>query len=353
MDERLLNIASQFVIKGDITDIIECGHGHINKTFKVITTEREYVLQRINNVVFPKIKELMNNLVIVTDHLLENNVFTLKFKPTKAGSLFYETDDGYYRIYKYISNVEVIEGSCDLPTIVKFGSAFGDFHKNLSDIDPNSLYEVIKGFHNPPSRYAALYASIIEDKEGRRKEVEDLIKFVDEEKYNIGIIEQHIKTGEVPVRVVHNDPKVNNILFDEQTHDVKCVIDLDTVMPGSVLYDFGDAMRSLYTGANEDTEDLDKIVVDPAIFKAFFEGYYSKMKDVLNEKEKELIAEAPYCLAMELGIRFLKDYLDGDIYFAVKKDKHNLYRAKTQFRLAMKLKERTKEFKEIVKQIIG
>lgn len=349
--EILENVFASFVTKGALLSIEEIGNGHINKTYLVQTTQRSYILQRINNHAFNDVKGLMNNLLIVTDHLIENDVFTIKFKPTYEGKLFLETSDGFYRLYKYIPNTITYEGVDNLEVIEKSGYAFGQFHHYLSDLDPTHLIEVIPNFHNTPKRFESLLKSIKADPIGRVENVKDIIKFLVDHQSDLSKLTDALDKKLIPLSVTHNDPKINNILFDENTNDVKCVIDLDTVMSGTVLYDFGDALRSLMTGANEDTNDLSLIKFKPDIYEAYLRGYYSQMKDTLNAKEIELLPYAPLVLTLELVIRFLTDYIDGDLYFATNYSEHNLVRTKTQLKLAQELYSHFDELISITKKI--
>jgi len=350
--ESLDKVVSHFAIRGDIVSIKPKGNGHINKTYKVVTSKSVYVLQKINNHVFNNIHDLMNNITIVTEHLKDKGIFTLMFSPTLTGKLYYNGEDGYYRLYRYVGDCESYEGVNDLKVIEKAGRGFGKFHLDLSDLDTNLLVEVIPDFHNTVKRYNDLLLSVHEDKYRRARECKDLIEYAQSQEDKISMIIDAIESREVPIKITHNDPKINNVLFEKETGKVKVIIDLDTVMPGTILNDIGDAIRSLYTGDNEDNKDLSTIKYNPDIYKAFIKGYLKEGKLALNKREKELLPYAPYILSIELGFRFLKDYLDGDIYFSTSKAKHNLYRARTQFKLAKEFDEHMNELIKITKDLL-
>lgn len=353
MDNKLLQIVNKFAIKGQIVDIQKTGNGHINQTYKVITTERKYILQRINNDVFTDVSNLMNNIVRVTEHLMDKEVYTFKYKPTLDGALYYKASDGFYRLYKYVSSSICYEGIENMELVFKEGKAFGQFHHYLSDLDATLIYESIPNFHNTVKRYKNLLKSIGKDPVGRVDEVRDEINFLQQYENYYGIILEAMDSGEVPMRITHNDTKINNILFDRDTNEPKCIIDLDTVMPGSCLYDFGNAIQSLCTGENEDSEDTSLLKVNFDMYKEFLKGYYSEMKNTLTDKEKELLPMSVFIMTMELAIRFLNDYIDGDIYFSTSKPKHNLIRCRTQIALAKDILKNYDKLVSLTKEIIA
>jgi len=351
MNSNLKRIAEQFAIKGNITDILPTGNGHINKTFKVETDKRVYILQKINTAVFTNVDELMTNIVLVTEHLLDENVFTLLYKPTLKGTLYYRDGAACYRIYKYIPNCYCFEGIEDLEVIKKYGEAFGEFHDCLSDLDATKLYDTIPDFHNTQLRYKAFKKSVGKDTFGRVDEVKDEIKFITNHEEYYNIIGKGLEDGSIPMRIVHNDPKINNVLFDKETKEVKCIIDLDTVMPGSSLFDFGDGLRSIFTGANEDNKDTSELKVNFDVYKACLEGYYSKSKASITQKEIDLLPDSILIMALELAMRFLKDYLDGDVYFATSRPGHNLDRTRTQIALAKDILNNMDKLKAITAEV--
>lgn len=345
------NIIDQFDSKGEIVSITPFGNGHINKTYLVTTTLRQYILQCINSNAFKDVDLLMNNIGCVTHHLLDKGIFTIKFMKTSDGHLYYKTGNEFYRLYRFIDKSICHEEIDSLELIKKAAEAFGDLHCNLADLDSSLLKEVIPHFHDTPKRYNDLLNAIKEDKMSRlatcQKEVEDVVRLKD----NFSLIMDAINNKEIPLGITHNDPKINNVLFDEATDEIKCVIDLDTVMPGSVLFDFGDALRSLFTGNNEDNVDSTTCHVNFDIYRAYLEGYWGKMKSVLNKKEIELLPYAPLILSIECGMRFLEDYLRGDVYFHIAYPEHNLIRARTQIHQAHDILNNIDKLKEITKEV--
>lgn len=351
MDQTLLKIANNFSLKGNVVSITPFGNGHINKTYLVTTSDRKYILQKINNNVFQNVDYLMNNLIRVTEHLLEKGIFTIKFRPTYDGKLYYKDGNDYYRMYKLIDETYCYEGIDNLDTVKKSGYAFGQLHGNLADLDPSKIVDVIPDFHNTKKRYEKLLLAISKDPVNRVKDCKEMISFLNEHKADYGRLVDGIADGSINNAITHNDPKINNILFDKDTLEVKCVIDLDTVMTGTYLFDFGDALRSLFTGENEDSKDLSKLKVNFDMYRAYLEGYYSQMKGVLNKKEISLLPMAVIIITVELAIRFLTDYIEGDIYFGIKYPEHNFDRAMTQYTLAKDLYKNLDKLNEITAEI--
>lgn len=349
--ENLNSIVSHFAYKGELQSIMPTGNGHINRTYKVVTSHRKYILQRINNDVFQNVDDLMNNIVLVTEHLLDKNIFTLKYVPSKDGKLYYANDEGYFRMYKFVENSICYEGIDDLKIIEKAGEAFGALHNALADLDTNDIVDVIPNFHNTMLRYRKLLESIARDPVGRVKDVKHIISYIVDHSDDASMLSLALRSGEIRNTITHNDPKINNILFDKDTNNVKCVIDLDTVMTGTVLYDFGDALRSLFTGDNENKNDESLMNVRLDVYEAYLKGYFSEMKNVLNEKEIELLPYSVIVLTYELAVRFLTDYIDGDIYFATSYPTENLDRTMSQFYLLRNLYNNLEKMKEITNRI--
>ena len=270
------------------------------------------------------------------------------------GRSYYELDaDNVFRVYKYIADTKTIENDKTLDDLYQAGIGFGRFQKLLSDYPVETLHETIKDFHHTPRRIEALKAAIKEDKAGRVASVEPEIAFALRNADFAHKVIEGMERGEIPVRVTHNDTKINNILFDSQSGEAVCVIDLDTVMPGSMLYDFGDALRMGGSTALEDETDLDKVSFDVEAFKAFASGYLDEMKDQLTRKELELLPFSVKLLTYECGVRFLTDYLNGDTYFKIHREKQNLDRARNQFKLVEDIAAREAELAEIVERLCG
>lgn len=355
--ELCRNVLEQFELEEESEPY---GNGHINDTYLV--TSKQYILQRINISVFKNPDELMENIENVTA-FLRNKIIaangdpdreTLTVIPTKKGSSYYRMDEEHaYRVYKFITGTKTIESSKTPGDLYEAGIGFGHFQKMLRDFPVGKLHETIKDFHNTPKRVQALKEAIRQDAAGRADSVKEEIAFALENAVWADTVVKGIEDGSVPVRVTHNDTKINNILFDEESGKAVCVIDLDTVMPGSMLYDFGDALRMGGSTGAEDETDLDKVRFDPAAFEAFARGYLSEMKDDLTSRELELLPFSVKLMTYECGIRFLTDYLNGDTYFKIHREKHNLERARNQFKLVADISAKETCLAEIIKRECG
>lgn len=330
------------------------GNGHINETYIV---QPMFIVQKINTNVFTKPDDLMNNIVNVTEFLKKKIIAdggdpmreTLTVIPTNEGHSYYKSSDGScYRCYEFIRDslaIETVENPEDLYEAAK---SFALFQKRLSDYPAEELAETIKDFHNTPKRFENLLQAIENDEKGRKASVRDEIEFALAQKDWIDTVTNGLGDGSIPLRVTHNDTKINNVLFDYKTRKGLCVIDLDTVMPGSLLYDIGDALRiGAATGAEDET-DLDKIWFNLESFEAFVRGFAEESKDTLTAKEIELIPISAMLMTYECGIRFLTDYLNGDTYFRIHREHHNLDRCRTQFKLVKDMFTKSDEMKKIV-----
>ncbi len=338
--------------------ISKYGNGHINYTY--LTEESDYILQRINTNVFKNPQQVMDNIERVTTHLRKKiQAFggnpdreTLTVVKTLDGKNMYKHDDNnFFRMYKFVDDTISVEDNATKEELESAGRGFGKFQKFLDDFDASSLYETIVNFHNTPSRVDDLKAAIKNDVAGRAASVKDEIDFALECAAFADVVVKGIEDGSIPLRVAHNDTKINNILFDKNTKEAICVIDLDTVMPGSALYDFGDALRIGASTAAEDEADLNKVSFDCDKFKAFAKGYLSQMKDFLTDAEKSLLAFSAKLLTFECGTRFLTDYLNGDTYFKINREHHNLDRARNQFKLVKDISEKEPQLNAIIKSI--
>lgn len=325
------------------------GEGHINRTYLVCTDDGKYILQQINNDVFPNVKELMENILNVTEFLKSRNAETLNVIKTVRGEAFFEQDGAYFRVYDFIENTVTYQ-SADSPEILEeSGYAFGNFQRLLSDFDSTLLHETIADFHNTPKRFVnfetAAEKDVLSRLDGCRAEAE----FIISRKDTLRKITEGIKNGSIPLRVTHNDTKLNNILMDAETNKARAIIDLDTVMPGSMLYDFGDSIRFGTSTAAEDEKDLDKVHFDIDLYKAYESGFTRAMGDSMTDEERKLLPYSAYLMTMECGMRFLTDYLQGDTYFKIKYPEHNLVRCRTQLKLAKEMQERFKIFSDVKK----
>lgn len=354
MNQMNLNdILRQFDVRLNIDPY---GNGHINDTFCV--DGPKYILQRINTSIFTDPDALMENIENVTAFLREKIVAaggnpdreTLTVIRTRDGQKYYKLDDkNVFRVYIFIADTKSIENSKTPADLHEAGKGFGRFQRLLADFPVEKLHETIKDFHHTPKRIEALKTAIREDKAGRAASVQAEIDFALAQTEWAGTVVKGIEAGDIPVRVTHNDTKINNILFDDKTSEAVCVIDLDTVMPGSMLYDFGDALRMGGSTAAEDETDLDKVWFDEACYEAFAKGYLSEVKDSLTPAELELLPLSVKLMTYECGIRFLTDYLNGDTYFKIHREHHNLDRARNQFKLVADLTNKEAMLNEITK----
>lgn len=335
------------------------GSGNINDTY--LCKDCGFILQRINTEVFKNPDDVMENIYNVTHHIAEKieknggNVLreTLNLIPTKTGEIYYKTKAGdCFRMYKLVEDTVSYDIAQNPETLTSAGRAFGKFQRLLSDFPAKKLHETIVNFHNTPVRVIQLEDAIKKDLSHRIAQAGEEIAFAREYGKYANVITDAIKSGEVPVRVTHNDTKLNNVLFDKKSGEGICVIDLDTVMPGSLLYDFGDAMRCGASNCEEDETDTDKIWFDLEKFAAFAQGFLEEVGSCLTKKEIELLPVSVLVIAFELGTRFLADYLNGDTYFKTHSENHNLDRARNQFILARDIENKLSQMNEIVKKYV-
>ena len=360
MESNMLleEIIENFKFEGKIHKHKQHHVGNINDTF-ILTfmdgdKKNKYIVQRINHHVFTEPEKLMDNMVRITKHIANKVVEaggdvsreTLNLIMTKEGKCFYETESGdYYRAFPFISKAKTyMKVESDIH-IYEAGKALGKFQKQLSDFEPSELFEVIKDFHNTPVRYLDFEKAIEEDKASRVKFAMNEIKFIMDRRKELSKLTELLEEGKLPLRVTHNDTKFNNIMIDDETGKAICVIDLDTVMPGLSLYDFGDAIRSGCSTATEDELNLDAITIDLNLYKRFIDGIMEECRDTLNKHEIENIPFSAKLITMELAMRFLTDYLNGDTYFKVNSDTHNLERTRNQLKLAYEM-EKNMEYME-------
>lgn len=326
------------------------GDGHINDTFLLTDPKgQRFILQRINTAVFKDPESLMNNIVKVTSHIAAGGYQALTVIHTAAGKPYYVDGQGHYwRLYPYIDQGITPATDCSTEVLYAAGKAFGAFLTQLDGFPAAELVESIPNFHHTPSRLAQLEAAYQADVCGRATEVAPEYSFVKGLEGSVGLIVEGLMKGEIPLRVTHNDTKVNNVLIDPKTLEPVCVLDLDTLMPGSALYDFGDGIRSSATLAAEDEEQLEVVTLQLDRFKAYTHGYLRGAAGVLTEAEVALMPMAAVLITLECGMRFLADYLNGDTYFKTSKPKHNLHRARTQFKLVSELMAAMETLKAIV-----
>ena len=356
-------IAELFQIEGKILEVVPHGGGYINDTYAV-TCEKEdgskkrYILQRINHDIFKNPEALMENFVMVCDYL-KNMVEkqggdpsreTLTVIPTKSGENGVWTEGKYYRMLLFIEDTvcyDVCQGPEDF---YKCAKAFGDFQYMLKDFPAEKLSETIPNFHNTPVRFQTFLKAVEENKSGRAHLVQDEINFILERKGATDSLIGLLNEGKLPLKVTHNDTKLSNILMDAKTNDSLCVIDLDTIMPGLAAYDFGDSIRAGACYTAEDEKDLSKVFLVMELFEAYVKGFIEGSKKGLTKKEVETLPLGAKVITLEQGIRFLTDYLDGDLYYKTQYPEHNLDRTRTQLKLVADMEEKWDEMNQIIKK---
>ncbi|MDO5664837.1 MAG: aminoglycoside phosphotransferase family protein [Bacteroidia bacterium] len=355
-NSNLKEIVAQFIGDSKEIDIKPLGAGHINDSYKVKADEKEYVLQRINHYVFKNVEQLQSNILRVTMHIrqklmdakvedIDRKVLT--FLPTKDGKLYFQDEKGdYWRVMDFIKDSKSYD-EINPELAYRAGLAFGEFQKMLADLPGEPLFETIPNFHNIESRLATFRESVAANKVGRMVEVSDLVNELEARADEMCKAERMHREGKLIKRTNHCDTKVNNILFDKNDQ-VLCVVDLDTVMPGYVLSDFGDFIR---TGANkgaEDDQDLYNVSLDLAIFEGYTKGYLQNAASFLTDVEIENLAFGAKLLTYMQTVRFLTDYIDGDTYYKISYGNHNLVRSKAQFKFLKSLEENFDKMQEIV-----
>ena len=357
-------IAEQFAIHGHVTSITQINKGYINQTYRIQTLSdaghvHKYTLQRINTNVFPDVEALMENFKLTTEHL--HGTLTLPghhkrgsvqtIRTTLDGEVFLRKASGCWRMMPYFDGVYSLDIPDKPETFYQAGVAFGTFLKKMSDVPADKVHTVIRNFHNTKSRYKDLEDAIVQDSAGRVKQVTKEIAFVRARADKYGLISDALESGEIPTRVCHNDTNLNNILFDKETRLPVAIIDLDTVMPSSPLYDFGDSMRIGTNTAKDDEKDLSKVSCDLELYAQYTRGYLTACGDVLTRRELELLPYAALIITSEDGIRFLMDYIQGDIYYNIYYPDQNLDRARTQLKLVEDMEAKLPQIKQIHRDV--
>lgn len=363
---EIQNAVEKFAIRGDVTSITQIKKGYINRTYRVETLSdaghvHKYLLQRINTNVFPDVDALMENFKLTTDHLhgkyllpghqKKGSVQTLR--PAKDGRAYMRDDSGCWRMLTYFDDVYSLDIPDSPETFYYAGKAFGKFIKDMSDLDIDDIQIVIPNFHNTRSRYNDLEAAIEKDPKGRVKDVNDEISFIRARAACFGMITDALESGVIPTRICHNDCNLNNILFDKNSHLPVAVIDLDTVMPSSPLYDYGDSMRIGTNTATDDEKDLTKVSCDLKLYEHYARGYLEECGSMLTREELELLPFASLIITSEDGIRFLMDHINGDTYYNIYYPGQNLDRSRTQLALLADMERKLPEIVRILRRIYG
>ena len=346
---------------GSVSEPIPYGEGHINQTYAITVTSvqgaKRYILQKINTNTFKDPAGLMENICGVTDFLREKAKqrgadparATLHVVPTKEKKPYYQAADGScWRVYEFVENTVCLQQVQSAEDFYQSAVAFGNFQHQLAEYPAHTLHETIPHFHDTPKRFADFQRAVAEDRMGRAAQVQREIEFVRAREADYHVMVDLLAAGKLPLRVTHNDTKLNNVMLDDVTGEGICVIDLDTTMPGSAIYDFGDMIRTATSPAAEDEKDVSKVTMRMFMFEALVQGYLSSAKSFLTPLEKSLLPFSGKLLTMECGIRFLTDYLSGDVYFKIHRPEHNLDRCRTQMALVESIEAQMDEMKAIV-----
>lgn len=359
------DIFGEFAIDGQFVRSEHLKVGHINDTFLVEARSRQgnsqFIFQRINHSVFPEPEKLMANFQKITQHLrakLEKmpgrnpERETLNLVASRSGRSYLRTAEGeYWRAYRFVGDAHILNTATLPEQAFEAGRAFGCFQKLLADLPPSSLHETIPFFHHTPRRLARFKETLAADPCGRASQAEDAIAFVLERTALVSVITDGLESGRLPLRVTHNDTKINNILFDNQTGKAVCVIDLDTAMPGSALYDFGDMVRTATCRAEEDETDLSRVKMEMELFSALAEGYLQEVGAFLTRGEVDLLAFSGRLMTFTIGLRFLTDFLAGDVYFRTNRRGQNLDRARAQFALMRSMEEQAESMEACLRSL--
>ncbi len=360
--QKLIDIASQFALEGTIESVKPIGEGFINDTFIVRTAgdAPDYILQRKNKSIFPDVPAMMDNIAKVTAHIRERveaeggnplrEVLTIV--PTKDGALYFVDGEGeYWAVSLFIADT-IAYDRADTPALAfKGGEGIGKFQAQLADFD-RPLSETIKGFHDIRHRFDQWDASLKADAAGRVKDLAEEIEAIESRRERMLEFKRLVEDGVIPARVTHNDTKISNILFDKQG-SVLCVIDLDTVMLSTSLYDFGDAIRSYANSGDEDDRNLDRVSLSMPMFEAYTDGFLSQRAVQLADSEINGLAFSALYITYEQVLRFLMDYIDGDKYYKIKYPEHNLVRTRAQLRLLQSMEEQYQAMCDQVKRLVA
>lgn len=351
----MLEIVTRFCLQGRPITCEPYGSGHINQTYLVTTdAPHRYILQRVNHHIFRNVPALMENIHAVTRHLASmdpdpRHVLTLVL--TREGKPFAVDAQGeYWRVYEFITGGICLNRAQTAEDFYQSAVAFGHFQTQLADFPAHTLHETIARFHDTPARFEALHAAAKADAVGRLDTVQAEMAFACEREAEAGTLMGLLRAGELPLRVTHNDTKLNNVILDAATRAPLCVIDLDTVMPGLVAHDFGDSIRFGATTAAEDETDLSKVNFSLPLYQTYVDGFLGACGRRLTQRERETLPLGAKLITLENGVRFLTDYLDGDHYYPIHRPSHNLDRCRTQFKLVQGMEAHWAEMNAAIPQ---
>ena len=341
---EIMRIATHFDLSSEPTSATSFGEGLITSTFEINTADgTRYIMQKINTYVFKNPQGVMDNIQKVTDFLVDKIRMenrdpereTLQLIPTKSGKQFHyhPSDDTYWRVYNFIEGATAYQTVERAGLLFEAAKAFGAFQRQLSDFPAQTLCEVIPNFHNTAARYVAFEEALQKNLAGRADTVAEEIEFLKANESYAHLIVDRLNDGRLPTRVTHNDTKLNNVLIDDTTGKGICVIDLDTVMPGSLLYDFGDSVRFAANNGAEDDRDLSRVWIKSELYEEYVAGFLQGLDGCITDEEIQLLPESVVVLTYELALRFMTDYLDGDLYFKTMSEDHNLIRTRAQIQL--------------------
>lgn len=356
-EKTLFNAMEAFGFSG--AEVCRYGQGHINDSFRVKTScKGEHILQRLSPVAFSEPEKLMENIVSVTEFLKKKleaehipGFCTIELVPTLSGGSFFRDEAGsIWRDFVFVENSSCYQRADSPEMLEEAGRAFGIFQRLLADYPANELHETIRHFHDTPDRLEKFKKALDEDAVGRAASVKEEAKFILRREDDCGVLEQARRDGAIPLRVTHNDTKLTNLLFDSDTGRAKCVIDLDTVMPGLAANDFGDAIRAGANHCDEDEKNIGRVSFDMELFCAYTRGYLSEAGDMLRPEEIRLLPWGARLMTLESGIRFLTDYLQGDVYFHTAYPEHNLVRCRSQLKLLSDMERLFPEMEKAVER---
>ena len=355
MEELFEKVLGEFELSGKPSSCVPYGSGHINRTYRVGCADgNEYILQKINERIFTRPDLLMKNICAVCSHLAsrsDDRRSYMTVAQTRSGDALLNGYEGYWRVYEFVKDSICLDKAETEDDFYQSACGFGAFQRKLADFDASVLYEPIKDFHDTPKRYEKFIKVLAADPLGRAAAAREEIEFALSQQQYASVTLDALKEGKIPLRVTHNDTKLNNVLLDKTTRKALCVIDLDTVMPGLALNDFGDSIRFGASSAAEDEPDLDKVNFVPSLYTIYSRGFINACGGSLCDEEIRLLPWGAILMTLECGVRFLTDYLEGDVYFHINSPEHNLLRTRTQFKLVRDMEEKLDWMTETVKSM--